>query len=95
MDLPISLKEAVLGGSVPVPTLWGDVDLKIPAFSSSGQRLKLKGKGLKNSRTGVDGDLIVRLQIVLPKPSSQEAESLKTSLKDYSADYAVRDHLSL
>lgn len=62
LDLPITLREAVLGTSVPVPTLDGTVDLKIPKMASSGQKLKLKSKGVAKK-----GDLIVNLQIQLPK----------------------------
>ena len=68
LTLPISLKEAVLGGKVSVPLPGGDVGLKIPAGSNTGQKMRLKGKGIAG------GDLIVTLQIVLAKG---DAEGLK------------------
>ena len=46
MDLPVTLKEAVLGGKVPVPTLNGTLNLSIPAGSNTGAVLRLKGKGV-------------------------------------------------
>src|SRR5215470_1829729 len=46
LDLPITLKEALLGGKVPVPTLTGPVTLTVPPHSNSGRVLRLKGKGL-------------------------------------------------
>ena len=46
MDLPISLKEAVAGGKVPVPTLSGTLSLSVPEDSNNGSTLRLKGKGV-------------------------------------------------
>jgi len=66
LDLPISIDEAVLGGSVEVPTITGSVKLKIPAASSSGRKMRLKGQGVKPAK-GKAGDLLVTLKIVLPK----------------------------
>ena len=65
LDLPVTLAEAVLGGPVRVPTVDGPVNLNIPAGSSSGQTLRLKGKGF-TGKTGVRGDQLVTLEIVLP-----------------------------
>jgi DnaJ-class molecular chaperone len=67
LDLPISLKEAVLGGKVEVPTLSGAVTLTVPPHSNSGQVLRLKGKGLP-VQGGTAGDLYVRLVVALPSP---------------------------
>lgn len=66
VDLPISLDEAVLGGKVEVPTVQGRVALTIPKGTSSGRVFRLKGKGVKNSTTGVVGDQLVTVKIVLP-----------------------------
>ena len=65
MELPITFDEAVLGTKVDVPTVHGSVAMKIPAGASSGQRLRLKGKGIAGGKTA--GDQMVRLKIVLPK----------------------------
>src|SRR3546814_10759480 len=46
LDLPVTLKEAVLGASVTVPTVHGNVSLKIPRGANSGQVLRLRGKGV-------------------------------------------------
>ena len=75
MDLPITLQEAVLGGSVTVPTLTGPVALKVPAHSNSGAVLRLKGKGIpgRGSASGGEqaGDLYVKLVVTLPdKPDA-------------------------
>jgi DnaJ-class molecular chaperone len=70
MDLRISLAEAVEGGRVPVQTPSGAVTLSIPAGSNSGDLLKLRGKGVQTRPTL--GDLLVRLQIVLPRKDDPE-----------------------
>ena len=65
LDLPISLKEAVLGGKVKVPTVDGPVMLAVPPGSSSGKVLRLKGKGF-GGKAG-RGDQLVTLEIELPE----------------------------
>jgi DnaJ-class molecular chaperone len=74
LDLPISLKEAVLGGKVAVPTLSGQVSLTIPKNSTGGQVLRLKGKGLPASGGQAGGDLYARLSITLPDRADAKLE---------------------
>ena len=64
LDLPVSLKEAVLGGKVKVPTVDGPVMLAIPAGASSGKVLRLKGRGF-GGKAG-RGDQLVTLEIEVP-----------------------------
>ncbi|MCE5388022.1 MAG: DnaJ domain-containing protein [Acidithiobacillus sp.] len=75
-DLPISPWEAVLGASVQVPTLDGVVRAKVPAGSSCGQRLRLRGKGLPETQGKTTGDLYAVLQIVVPKQLNEEEKAL-------------------
>ena len=85
MDLPVTLKEAVLGGKVPVPTLTGTVSLSVPPNSNTGTVLRLKGKGIA-AKDG-PGDLYVRLVISAPdKPD----ESLKNFLEGWGITYDPR-----
>lgn len=65
LDLPVTLAEAVLGGKVKVPTVDGPVMLNIPAGSSSGRVLRLKGKGF-HRKSGERGDQRVTLMIDVP-----------------------------
>lgn len=65
LDLPVTLAEAVLGAKVDVPTLDGHARVTVPASSSSGRTLRLKGKGIHAG--GASGDLYVHLKIVLPE----------------------------
>jgi len=68
LNLPVSLKEAVLGARIAIPLPEGDVTLKIPAGSNTGTKMRLKGKGVKG------GDLVVILQVVL---DDNDAKSLE------------------
>ena len=65
MDLPVTLKEAVLGGKVKAPTPDGPVMLTIPKGSSSGKLLRIKGRGF-SGKDGTRGDLLVLLAIDVP-----------------------------
>ncbi len=76
LKLPVTFSEAVLGGEVEVPTLDGKVVMRIPKGVSSGQRLKLSGKGIKDARAGKSGDQILEIQIKIPKqPGSEYTEA--------------------
>jgi DnaJ-class molecular chaperone len=74
-DLPISLTEAVDGGKVDIETPTGRVTLKVPAGSSSGATLRLRGKGVQ--KPGAAGDMLVRLSIQLPVDLGDLGERLK------------------
>ena len=65
LRLPVEIEEAVLGGSVRVPTLTGSVEMKIPPLTNSGRTFRLRGKGLP-TKTG-HGDLFVTTEIRLPE----------------------------
>ncbi len=81
LKLPISLGEAIHGGSVDVPTPGGTVALKIPPNSSSGKRLRVRGQGLPK-REGGAGDLYIELLIKLPESMSDEARNALKSIDD-------------
>lgn len=74
------LKAAWFGGQVTVPTLDGQVTLKIPENTKNGQRFRLKERGIENRKTKVKGDLYLKANIVLPKVESLD-EALKEELK--------------
>ena len=79
LELPISLKEAIFGAKIEVPTLSGPVSLKIPPHSNSGQVLRLKDKGLPAAGSAAPGDLFVRLSVALPDtPDAELEEFVKT-----------------
>lgn len=82
-DVWVDLYTAVLGGDVLVPTMTGDVRLKIPAGSQNGQKIRLSGRGMPYLKS-LDrrGDLYAVLNIRLPKTLSPEERHLFTQLRD-------------
>jgi curved DNA-binding protein len=79
VDVPLTASEAVLGATIEVPTIDGKAEMKVPAGSQSGQRLRLRGQGL-NKRGGGRGDLYVRLKIVVPTHPTEREKQLYQEL---------------
>ena len=77
LELPISVKEAALGAKVRVPTIDGPVDLQVPAGSSSGTLLRLRGRGFATAK-GKRGDQLVRLMVALPASDKALRDFLET-----------------
>ncbi len=78
--IPISAVDATLGCKVDVPTVYGDVELTIPAGTQYGQQFRLRGKGVKPQR-GVQGDQFVEVTIEIPTKISGDEKSLYEKLK--------------
>ncbi|MEZ6042663.1 MAG: DnaJ C-terminal domain-containing protein [Planctomycetaceae bacterium] len=92
VDVPVTPAEAALGAKVDVPTLTeGTVIMTIPPGTSSGARLRLRGKGVPDPRTGERGDQLAVVKIVVPKELSPELKELYQSLEKLSS--APRDGL--
>ncbi len=89
IDLPITPWEAALGAAISVPTLQGAVNLKIPAGSKSGQKMRIakRGMALRTNSTKNDeyGDLFATLQIAIPSHLSDKERELFTTLKENSS----------
>ena len=79
VDLPLAPWEAVLGGTVEVPTLGGPVHLKVPPNSRAGQKLRLAKRGLPRPK-GAEGDLYAIVHIVVPATTSERERELFTAL---------------
>jgi curved DNA-binding protein len=75
ITLPLAPWELALGAEVAVPTLTGKINLKVPAGSQNGQRMRAKGHGLLN-KAGHRGYLFVQLKAVMPKTSNDEVKAL-------------------
>jgi DnaJ-class molecular chaperone len=76
VEAKVPLRDAVLGGSVTVPTLDGKAAVTIPKGANSGQMLRLKGKGLKDAKSGATGDQYVRLMVNMPEGGDADLEAL-------------------
>ncbi len=94
LDVPVTLQEAVLGAAIKVPTLDGQVAVKVPAGANSGTILRLKGKGIPNADRKVTGDLYVKLMVMLPeKPDAELSSFIERWSKG--KDYDVRRKLGV
>jgi molecular chaperone DnaJ len=72
MEIPVTVREAMAGGTITIPTIDGQVKVKVPPKSQSGQTLKLKGKGAVNPKTKQRGDLMVKLVVKVPRTDDSE-----------------------
>ena len=82
LSAPISFSDAVLGTNLAVPTIYGDVSLKIPAGTQSGTKFRLRGKGVQNPRTKRTGDQIVEVNLVTPTNISPEEKKIFENLQN-------------
>jgi curved DNA-binding protein len=82
VTVPVAPWEAALGAKVTLPTLTGKISLNVPPNSQSGQKLRIKGKGLPIKKGS--GDLYVIFKIVIPQHTNEESQALWQSLSDTS-----------
>ncbi|WP_175956323.1 DnaJ C-terminal domain-containing protein [Schaalia sp. Marseille-Q2122] len=93
MTLPVTIAEATLGGALEVPLLDGStVTVKVPAGTSSGAVLRVRGKGVSTAKT--TGDLLVELQMVAPSALSDEAMAALRAYAEATSDFDPRAGLS-
>lgn len=91
LDLPVTPWEAALGTKIEVPTLDGPVTMTLPPAAQSGQRMRLRGKGMPK-RGGARGDLYAVIQIAVPKQLSQRERELFEELARASSFTPRRSH---
>ena len=82
LDIPVSAVDATLGTSVEVPTIYGDVTMKIPAGTQDGARLRLRGKGVVDLRSGREGDQLCTVRIRVDTDLSRKEKELYKQLQD-------------
>ncbi|WP_100638419.1 DnaJ C-terminal domain-containing protein [Marinobacter salexigens] len=92
VTVPVAPWEAALGATVTVPTVGSKVNVKVPKGTSSGRKLRLKGRGLPGKHPG---DQIVILQITIPEQHSAEAEELYKQLAEAEKAFNPRSKLHL
>lgn len=85
LDLPISLKEAIEGASISVPTVDGNVDLRIPPGMTSGKKLRVRGKGVPQ-KDGSRGDQYCRLMVQVPSNLTDEERKQLTAISEKHAE---------
>jgi curved DNA-binding protein len=83
LELPVAPWEAALGAQIEIPTLEGEVAMKLPAGSKSGQKLRLAGKGLPKPGGGA-GDLYAAVQVAVPSVPTERERELYQQLRDVS-----------
>ena len=98
LELPLTITEAVLGCKKEIPTIYGSVKLTIPDGSQTGDKHRLKGKGIEDVQTGRKGDMYVILNVIVPKKLSKEQKKLfeqldKTNLEDSSEFKKYKEYL--
>ena len=82
--MPVTVKEAYAGAEIYVPTIRGTFRARIPP-GTRGQKLRLRGKGVRNPRTGQTGDHIYMIRVLVPRtvtPAGLDAVTLLDSLYD-------------
>jgi curved DNA-binding protein len=84
VDVPVTPWDAALGTTLEVPTLTGSAKVRLPAGSSSGRRLRLRGKGMPGRRSR-DGDLYARVQIMVPDELDERERKLFEELRNDSS----------
>lgn len=91
IKVPITYTEATLGAKIEVPTLNGEVKVKIPAGTPSGKTFRVRGKGV-NPERGKQGDLLVTVEVAVPQNVSKDEKRLLEELAEHEAE-DVRSHL--
>lgn len=84
--LPVAPWEAALGATLSVPTLGGPVELKIPADSEGGRKLRLRGRGLPGTGAAPAGDQIVELEVLAPKANTEQEREAYHRLREAFGD---------
>jgi molecular chaperone DnaJ len=85
ISVPVSAIDATIGTTIQVPTVYGDVELKIPEGTQPNTKFRLKGKGVKNRR-GYQGDEYVEVQVEIPKRVSKKDRELYEKLRNSQSD---------
>jgi curved DNA-binding protein len=92
MDLPVTPWEVALGAEVEAPTLTGAVEVKIPAGSPNGRKLRLKGRGLPST---TPGDFYLVLQTVLPPADTESAKTFYAGMAKQFSRFKPRAKLGV
>ncbi len=81
LEIPVSAVDATIGTTIDVPTIYGDVSMKIPAGTQHGKQFRLRGKGINEARTGRTGDQICVVNITVDDNLSHKEKELYKELQ--------------
>ena len=82
LEVPITLTDAILGNKIEIPTLYGNVKLSVSPGTNSGDKERIKGKGVDNKNKRKKGDMYVIYKVYTPKKLSREQKKLISQLAD-------------
>ena len=82
LDVPVPFTVAMFGGSVVIPSLNGKLELKIPENTQSGTILKLKGNGIKQLNKNAYGDMLIKVNVELPKLTGKSKKEMQSILEE-------------
>jgi len=95
-EVPVAFSTAALGGELEVPTLDGKLKLKVPAETQTGKLFRMRGKGVKPVRGGMEGDLLCRIVVETPvnltKQQKELLQQFEASMKEGGKRHSPREH---
>lgn len=86
IELPLTITEATLGTKKEIPTLYGNVDLTIPSGTQSGEKMRLRGKGVENVNSKRKGDMYVITKVIIPERLDRNQKKLFEALSETELD---------
>ncbi len=93
IEVPVTLKEAVLGARIEVPTIRGPVSVTIPKGSNTGKVMRLRDKGVRNAKSGVNGHQLITLKVILPLSEEPELAAFLEGWKPSTAQNPRKEML--
>jgi molecular chaperone DnaJ len=93
IHVPVTFAEAALGGVIQIPTLDGSTNIRVPAGTQGGTKMKVSGKGVETSNGS--GDLLVTIEVTVPTDLSDTQRELLTTLRDDESSENPREHLGV
>ncbi|GLS35522.1 molecular chaperone DnaJ [Mesorhizobium tianshanense] len=94
IEVPVTLKEAMLGARIEVPTISGPVTMTIPKGSNTGKTLRLRDKGIRNRKTGQRGHQLITLKAVLPSAEEHELVAFLENWQPKHPDHPRKEMLA-
>ena len=82
LKVPITITEAVLGSKKEIPTLYGNLKLTIPAGTNTGDKQRIKGKGIENAKRKTKGDMYIIMDVRIPEKISKDQKRLLEELEE-------------